>query len=57
MKNAEHHIDAWALRVFASEEANGLHTLDEELYETLTNEEKIAFILAGGVPTIFAVSS
>jgi len=56
MKNSEHIINDWALRVFAIEKARGLHTSNETLsqvYEILTDEQKIAFILAGGVPSLF----
>jgi len=56
MKNAYHRTNDWALRVFAIEKARGiLKTPDEALckiYETLTNEQKIAFILAGGAPSL-----
>lgn len=55
MKNIEYSISDWALRVLAIEKARGiLKTPDEALckiYEILTDEQKIAFILAGGRPS------
>ena len=54
MNNSEHHVNAWALRVFDYEIANGLHTPQRELYERLTDEEKIAYIMAGGVPSLLS---
>ena len=56
MKNAHHLLNEydWILRVFAVEKTRGiLKTSDEALcYEMLTDEQKIACILAGGVPTL-----
>jgi hypothetical protein len=56
MKSTQHYIDEydWALRAFAIEKVRGiLDTPDKalcEIYELLTDEQKIAFILAGGMP-------
>lgn len=55
MRNTEYSINDWALRVLAIENARGIFkTSDEALcktYETLTDEQKIAFILADGMPS------
>jgi hypothetical protein len=42
----------WALRVFAIEMARGI-LKEDKTYEMLTDEQKIAFILAGGMPSLF----
>ena len=43
----------WTLRVFAIEHARGILEIPDEIYEMLTDEEKITFILAGGMPSLF----
>jgi hypothetical protein len=67
MKNSEHLFNDWALEAFAIEKVNSLQqeilktpgetqTSSEALsqaYETLTDEQKIAFLLAGGIPSLF----
>ena len=54
MKNAHHLPDKhdWTLRVFAIEHARGILTIPDEIYKTLTDEQKIPFILAGGTPSM-----
>jgi hypothetical protein len=67
MKNSEYLVNDWSREVFAIEKVNSLQqeilktpcetrNASEALckaYETLTDEQKIAFILAGGVPSLF----
>ncbi len=67
MKNSEQLINDWSLGTFAIEKVNYLQqeflrTPDEvqtpsealcQAYEKLADEQKMAFILAGGVPSLF----
>jgi len=67
MKNLEYLLNGWSRGVFAIEKMNYLQqeilqTPSEtnkpcealaEAYQMLTDEQKIAFILAGGVPSLF----
>ena len=57
MRNTHCLVDDWALRVFAIEKARDIfETSGEtfyEIYDTLTDDQKIAFILAGGMPSLF----
>jgi len=67
MKNSEYLVNDWALEAFAIERINNLQQdvlkrSDEaqnavealcEAYGTLTDEQKMTFILAGGVPSLF----
>jgi len=50
MKNVNRLIDDWALRVFAVEKIRGIFEVSG--YDALTDEQKIAFILAGGMPSL-----
>jgi hypothetical protein len=58
MKKIQHCINTydWALRILAIGKARGtLNISDEalsEIYEMLSDEEKIAFMLAGGMPPL-----
>ena len=63
MKHSAYLVTDWLLGRYAMEKIhwilktlNGAHNATEALsqaYETLTDEQKIAFILAGGVPSLF----
>jgi hypothetical protein len=56
VKDTHRLIDDWALRVFAVEETRGVFGTTDEwvrgIYHMLTDEQKIAFILTGGVPSL-----
>ena len=67
MGNTDYLLNDWPLEAFAIEQVNFLQqdileTLNEtrnasealcQAYEMLPDEQKIAFILAGGVPSLF----
>lgn len=57
MKNTHTNEYDWALRVLAIEKARDLpqtpHEIFGKIYTRLTDEQKIAFILAGGIPSSF----
>ena len=57
MENTPTQVYHWALRVITIEKARGLletsHEAFGKSYKRLTDEQKIAFILAGGRPPSF----